>query len=79
MGKLLLILGVLGVISYLVIVPQLFSNQLMTFNYIGMLNMTRYVGLFNLWWYGSILLTIIGLIIVAKDFIKKWITINNIR
>ena len=60
-------------------VPSQSINQLMTFNYIGMLNMTRYVGLFDLWWYGSILLTIIGLIIVAKDFIKKWITINNIR
>ena len=44
-----------------------------------MLNMTRFVGLFNLWWYGSILFTVIGLVIVAKDFIKKWITINNIR
>ena len=79
MGKFLLLIGCLGIISYLVIVPQIFANQISTFNYIGMLNMSRYVGLFNLWWYGSILLTIIGLFILVKDFIKKWITINNMR
>ena len=36
-----------------------------------MLNMTRFVGLFNLWWYGSILFTVIGLVIVAKVLLKN--------
>tara|TARA_B100000575_G_C22772528_1_gene458645 strand:+ start:278 stop:499 length:222 start_codon:yes stop_codon:yes gene_type:complete len=67
----LVVIGALGIVSYFLFVPQLATNIIMSTDNQSMLTAYQYVGIFNLWWYGSLVIFFIGIILFFIDIYKN--------
>ena len=67
----LVVIGALGIVSYFLFVPQLATNIIMSTDNQSMLTAYQYVGIFNLWWYGSLVIFFIGITLFFIDIYKN--------
>tara|TARA_B100001175_G_C18903383_1_gene354357 strand:- start:151 stop:372 length:222 start_codon:yes stop_codon:yes gene_type:complete len=69
-----IIIGLVGFISYHLIVPRMVTNMaakaITNMDVTAMMNFSNNIGLFQLWWYGSVIMLVIGIIIFIKNLNK---------